>query len=343
MYVVTGGAGYFGQVIVKRLLERGNLVNVLDLNEPGLAHPRLKFSRGDIRDLKCVQEAMFGASVVFHCVAQVPLAKDKNLFWSVNRDGTHNILQAAVRVGVQRVVYISSSAVFGVPKSTPVKDETEPSPMEEYGRAKLAGERLCRDYLREGLNVVIVRPRTIVGHGRLGIFQVLFEWIYNGRNVPVLGRGNNLYQFVHSEDLASAVILAEAKGGIGEAYNIGAADFGTMRSTLEKLVVHAGTKSRVKSVPKSLAVAGMHLASDLGFSPLAPYHALMYGESMYFEGKKAELELGFKAHISQDQMIAESYDWYVANRDRILAGAGGRSHHQSTLRQGLLALVPYFI
>ena len=86
-------------------------------------------------------------------------------------------------------------------------------PVEEYGRAKLAGETLCWEYGRKGLDVSIVRPCTIVGHGRLGIFQILFEWIYQGKNIPVLSDGKNTYQFVHADDLAEACIQASTLKG----------------------------------------------------------------------------------------------------------------------------------
>ena len=340
--LVTGGAGYFGEVVVSRLLDRGDEVAVFDLNAPGLSHPRLTAFRGDVRDLDALKRATAGADVVYHNVAQVPLAKDNDLFWSVNRDGTRNVLEAALDAGVQRVVYTSSSAVFGVPKANPVTEATQPTPMEDYGQAKYAGELLCKEFEAKGLEVSIVRPRTIMGHGRLGIFQILFEWIFRGLNVPVLGRGDNLYQFIHANDLADACILAGGAPQSGT-YNIGANGFGTMRETLEEIIRHAGTRSRVKSVPKALAETGMRLTSALGVSPLAAYHALMYGESLYFDITKARTELGFSPKYSQSEMFAESYDWYVAHREDILSGRLGGSKHQSAVKQGILTVIPHLI
>lgn len=340
--LVTGGAGYFGQVIVAKLLERGEEVVVFDLNRPDCTHRRLNAMQGDIRDPAAVRKALQGVQAVYHNVAQVPLAKDRTLFWQVNRDGTENVLKAARAAGVERVIYTSSSAVFGVPRCNPVTEATEPSPMEDYGRAKLAGEQLCREYERNGLSVSIIRPRTILGHGRLGIFQILFEWIYRGLKVPVLGKGDNLYQFVHASDLADACILAcDAKRS--GTYNIGAAGFASMRQTLENVIRHAGTGSSVRSVSKRLAEIGMRATSALGLSPLAAYHALMYGESLYFDISLAQRELGYAPRYTQDEMFAESYDWYVAHRADILSGAHSGSRHQSALKQGLLRAIPYFI
>ena len=83
-----------------------------------------------------------------------------------------------------------------------------PKPMENYGKAKYKAEKICQNYISENLDIIIIRPRTILGHGRLGIFQILFEWIREGKNIPVLGKGDNIYQFVHADDLADAIILA---------------------------------------------------------------------------------------------------------------------------------------
>ncbi|WP_409190553.1 NAD-dependent epimerase/dehydratase family protein [Bradyrhizobium sp. RDM4] len=268
--LVTGGSGYFGQLLSKQLLEQGIHVRVFDLNLPHFSHPNLEFLKGTILDRAAVKQALSGVNRVFHNVAQVPLAKKVELFWAVNRDGTQIIVDESASAGVEKLIYTSSSAVFGAPKSSPVTDSTEPTPAEDYGRAKLAGEIICKIAMeRRGLDVAIVRPRTILGHGRLGIIQILFDWIERGLDIPVLGDGNNRYQFVHSDDLASACIAASNVKGFAE-YNIGAAEFGTMRELLQAVIDHAGSKSRIKSIPPGPAALAANLASALGLSPWAP-------------------------------------------------------------------------
>jgi nucleoside-diphosphate-sugar epimerase len=284
-----------------------------------------------------VRQACAGCAAAHHNVAMVPLAKDKQAFWSVNEGGTRILLAACLGAGVRKVVNTSSSAVYGAPPSNPVDDATPLRPGEEYGRAKLAGENLCREFAAKGLDVSIVRPRTIVGHGRLGIMQILFEWIRQGMNVPVLGKGDNLYQFVHADDLADACIRAGERPGPAT-YNIGAEQFGTMRQTLEGLIAHAGTGSRVVSLPFRPAVAAMKVTSALGWSPLGAYHSLMYGRSMYFDLTRAKADLDWAPRWGNVEMFRQSYDWYLANRERILAQRG-LSHHRSPVDQGVLKLV----
>jgi nucleoside-diphosphate-sugar epimerase len=334
-YLVTGGSGYFGALLVARLGPAE--CRVFDLHDAGDRDGATEFHRGDIRDPEAIAAAARGVEVIFHNVAQVPLAKDRGLFRTVNVDGTRNMLEAARHMGVRKVVATSSSAVFGAPKTNPVTEDTLREPGEAYGRAKHEGERLCGEHARRGLDVSIVRPRTIMGHGRLGIFQILFEWIREGRNVPVLGAGDNLYQFVHAEDLADACILAAGRPG-PRTYNCGTDRFGTMREVLETLCRHARTGSRVRSVPMAPAVWGMRATSALGLSPLGAYHALMYGRSMYFDISRATAELGWKPRWSNDEMFIQSYDWYCRNRDAVLA-ARGASHHRSAVKQGVLAVL----
>ncbi len=340
--LVTGGSGYFGSALVQRLLERGYRVRIFDLHAPEPAGPEVDFCPGDIRDASAISAALQDIDVVFHNVAQVPLAKDAKLFWSVNRDGTRNLLDACQAQRVRKVVYTSSSAIYGVPKTNPVTEQTAPSPMEEYGRAKLAGETLCRKSADLGLDVSIIRPRTILGHGRLGLFQILFEWIYEGKNIPVLDGGKNVYQFIHADDLAEACILAGEKPG-AEDFNCGATSFGTMREALENLCRHAGTGSRLKSLPMWLVEPAMNLSSALGVSPLGAYHSLMYGRSMYFDVSKATQLLNWKPKYSNDAMFVESYDWYVRNRDSVLKSDNRASRHRSPVKQGILAFLQKFL
>jgi nucleoside-diphosphate-sugar epimerase len=339
--LVTGGSGYFGSLLIRRLLDQGWGCRVFDLNDADDRPAAVEFARGDVRDRAALDGACAGVDVVFHNVAQVPLAKDRALFESVNVRGTELLLGAARAAGVRKVVHTSSSAVFGAPRTNPVTEETPPTPGEAYGRAKYEAEELCRAAAGEGLDVTIVRPRTILGHGRLGIFQILFEWIREGANVPVLGRGDNRYQFVHADDLAAACILAAGRRGPA-VYNLGTDHFGTMREALEALCAHAGTGSRVRSVPMTPAVWGMKVASALGLVPLGDYHALMYGRSLWFDTSRAERELGWRPRWSNADMFIDSYEWYLRHREDVVRRAVG-SHHRSAVKQGALALVKWLL
>ncbi|HEX4904848.1 MAG TPA: NAD-dependent epimerase/dehydratase family protein [Acidimicrobiales bacterium] len=332
--LITGGAGYFGTILTDLARARGDEVRILDLNEP---EPRagVECIVADIRDADAVRTACDGVEVVLNNVAQVPLAKDRDLFWSVNVAGTANVLVAARDAGVRKVVHTSSSAIFGIPDHNPVDESTPPKPLEAYGRAKTEAEALCRDAADAGLDVTIVRPRTILGHGRLGIMAVLFELVEAGAPVFVMGSGDNRYQLVHAEDLADAVLRAGDRPG-ATTYNIGATDFGTMRETLEALCAHAGTGSKVRSLPIAPARLGMKALSTAGLAPFAPYHWLLYSESLWFDTTKAQQELGWTPTHSNASMVIESYEWFRTHRDEAL---GNKSHHQSPVKLGVMKLL----
>jgi nucleoside-diphosphate-sugar epimerase len=339
--LITGGSGYFGSLLRDRLVARGQPVRVLDLADTADRPPAVEFIAGDIRDRARVAEACSGCDTVYHCVAQVPLAKDRKLFHTVNVGGTALLLDAARAASVRKIIYLSSSAVYGAPMANPVNEATPPMPGEAYGRAKLEGEALCRLAATQGADVTIIRPRTIMGHGRLGIFQILFEWIRTGYNVPVFGDGANIYQFVHADDLADACMLAASRPG-ASVYVCGTDRFGTMRSVLERLCAHARTGSEVRGVPMAPAVWAMHVAGALGLSPLGPYHALMYGRSLYFDISKARTELGWKPRFSNDDMFVQSYEWYLQNRE-VASLTDRASRHRSAVRQGILGCLKFLL
>lgn len=334
--LVTGGSGYFGSLLVARLVARGDAVRVLDIADAADRPDSVELVLGDIRDAGAVATAVAGCDTVFHNVAQVPLAIDPHLLRSVNVDGTRILLDQARQAGVGKVVHTSSSAVFGVPETNPVLPTTVPKPQEDYGHAKLAAEWACLAAAAEGLDVSIVRPRTILGHGRLGIFGILFDWIADGADPVVLGRGSNRYQFVHADDLAEACLLAGAVPGPG-IFNVGTDQFGSMFEALDHLCAHAGTGSQVRSLPAGPTAIAMRLSAAARLTPFAPYHWLMYGESMWFDIGHAFDGLGWRPRWSTDEMLAQSYDWYIANRAATDDPAA--SHHRRSSRQGALSLL----
>jgi nucleoside-diphosphate-sugar epimerase len=334
--LVTGGSGYFGMLMVERLRRAGHTVRVLDLNDADDRHPDVEFVQGDVRDPDVVQAAVGGVDLVFNNVAQVPLAKDPELLTTVNVDGTRNLLAAALEHGVRKVVHTSSSAVFGIPASNPVMPDTPPTPVEAYGRAKTEAEGLCRAFIDEGLDVTIVRPRTILGHGRLGIFGILFDWIADGADVFVLGDGSNTYQFVHADDLAEVCLLAAERPG-PMIVNAGTDRFDTMRGTLDAVCTHAGTGSRVRSLPARPASFAMQAAARLHLAPFAPYHWIMYSRSLWFDIEHARTALGWQPRFSNAEAMVDSYEWFLAHRHDETSSTA--SHHRSTAKQGALRVL----
>ena len=336
-HLVTGGSGFLGSLIARRLLERGEDVTVLDVWEDEQRPADVRYIQCDIRDRAGVGKAMAGIDVVHHNVALVPLAKSGSGFWEVNVDGSRIAAEEAARAGVSEFVHMSSSALFGVPDTLPITAATPARPVEAYGRAKLAGEMAVRRTLHAaGMPLVVIRPRTILGEARLGIFQILFQWIAENRNVYTIGRGNGGFQFVHADDLMDAYMLALDTQQPG-AYNVGTDRFGTLREALQNLIAHAGSRSRVRALPERLSITGLQALDRLHLSPLAPWHYLTYSHPFYFDMQPLH-ELGWRARYSNDEMLAQTFDWFVAN-PQWTTGQDDASPHRKAVPQKALALL----
>lgn len=322
--LVTGGSGFLGTEVTNRLIANNWDVTVFDLNKPN--QPEVKFIRGDIRDLAACKTAVRDIDVVFHNVAQVPLAKDKELFSTVNIDGAKAILDASADSGVKSFVMTSSSAVFGLPKNLPANKFPDLIPVEEYGIAKLAGEAQISDYHRSKMDISIVRPRTILSPGRLGLFSILFDWISKGLDVFVFGDGESPYQFIHASDLAAGLESSSGLHGFNT-LNLGANSFGTLRSDLEDLCKYANTGSRVRSIPAGLVRTPLLVASKIGLIPFATYQLLLYSQAMYFDSNDDWVTLKYAPQYSNQDCLRESYDWYKANQATFI-DSGELSVHQ---------------
>lgn len=339
-HLVTGGSGFLGNLIARRLHARGEQVRVLDIWEDPSRPQEIEFIKCDIRDGAAVAKAMQDVEVVHHNVALVPLTKAGTDFWSVNVEGSRLAVELAVKAGVKTFIHMSSSAIFGAPEQCPINNQSPYRPVEIYGRAKLAGELAVREICEKArLPLVVIRPRTILGEGRLGIFQILFQWISENRKIYVIGDGHQKFQFVHAHDLMDAYLLAMDAGKPG-VYNVGTNRFGTLREALEQVIAHARSKSRVASLPAGLTINTLRILDWLRLSPLAPWHYLTYHKPFYFDVQPL-LDLGWQPRYSNDEMFRESWEWFMANKNRLAAEAAA-SPHRSVVKQRLLGLLKKF-
>ena len=337
LHLVTGGSGFVGSNIARRLVARGEQVRVLDIWRSAELPPAAEFIHADINDAPAVAAAMQGVDYVHHNVALVPLNKAGSRYWTVNVEGTQVALDCAKKAGVKMFAHMSSSAVFGLPDIMPITNDTPREPIEIYGRAKKAGEDLVMRAMEQGFAACIIRPRTIIGTGRLGIFQILFEWIKDGANIYTIGKGEGLFQFVHCDDLSDTSIIAclDHKPGV---YTVGTDRYGTLKGDLEFLCAHAGTGSRVKSLPAGLAIGSLLMLDKMGLSPLSPWHYLTYHKPFYFDSEPVYRALNWRPQYSNREMMTSSYDWFVQNAASLKA-AKDSSAHKSPVRQGVLRIL----
>jgi nucleoside-diphosphate-sugar epimerase len=322
-WAISGGAGFLGLHLARRLLAEGHEVRSLDLvplDEPGLDVQEV---RGDIRDEAAARELVDGARILIHAAAALPIRGGRGEIRSVNVDGTLNLLSAASLAGVRRVVFISSTAVYGVPEKHPIEEDDPLDGVGNYGESKIEAEEVCRAFMRRGLDCVIIRPKTFIGPERLGVFEILFDWIREGRRIYVLGDGSNRYQLLAVDDLVDAIVRsASRRAAAGATINVGAKEFGTVRSDLQALIDHAGSLSRITPIPvrpAELVLRGLELAR---LSPLVEWHYKTAHRDSFVDVSRAEELLGWKPRLSNAEALIETYDWYLAHRDEVGSEAG---------------------
>src|SRR5689334_17677793 len=324
LYAISGGAGFLGLHLARRLLADGHEVRTLDvvpLDDPDLERS-VEELQGDMRDPGRVRGLVAGADVVVHAAAALPIQASRDSIRSVNVLGTEHVLHEARVADVRRVVFISSTAVYGVPEKHPIEEDDPLVGVGWYGESKLDAEALFRV---AAVETTIVRPKTFIGPERLGVFEILFDWIREGRRIYILGKGHNRYQLLAVEDLVEAIVrAATAPEAARETFNIGATEFGTVRSDLQALIDHAGSSSRLQPVPVKPAEVALRALELLRVSPLAEWHYKTAHRDSFVDVSKAERLLGWHPRLSNKDALIETYDWYLANRGRV--GSAGVTH-----------------
>jgi nucleoside-diphosphate-sugar epimerase len=339
LWAISGGAGFLGLHLARRLLADGHAVRTLDvvpLDEPELERS-VDELRGDVRDHAAARKLVEGADVLVHAAAALPIRGSRDEIAAVNVGGTATTLAAAREAGVRRAIFVSSTAVYGVPKVHPISEDAPLVGVGPYGESKIEAERVCREFAERGLDVVIIRPKTFIGPERLGVFEILFDWVHDGRRIYMLGDGSNRYQLLAVEDLVEAVVrAARADGVAGEAINVGAQEFRTVRSDLQSLIDHAHSTSRLTPVPAKPAEVALRALELARLSPLAEWHYKTAHRDSFVDVAKAERLLGWHARLSNADALCETYDWYLAHRDTL--GRAGTTHRVPWNQQALALL-----
>ena len=324
MNLITGGAGVTGIALANKFITLGEKIRILDCRQPTLTDKSMEFIQGDFRDSKTVETACKNIDIVFHLGALQPagsgqtrLKHKKEIYYETNVIGTQNILNSAAKANVRKIVYLSSSIVYGIPETTLFYETSTPSPIGEYGKSKLKAEELCLEfYAKKRLDVTILRPRTIVGSGRLGLFWILFNWIRQNRNIYIIGSGNNRFQFVHLDDIIDACILCQTKGS-GEILNLGAKNVDSVYNELTKLIRYAKSNSKIIRFNPAVMKCLLKTFNLFAMSPLVEEHYLVADKTFILDTSKAEKLLGWTPKYSNLDSLIHAYDWFIQNRGKI--------------------------
>jgi nucleoside-diphosphate-sugar epimerase len=337
-YLITGGAGFLGINLARYLMARGHAVTSLDVAE--FDYPerdRVCIVTGDIRDRAAVDRALEGARIVVHCAAALPLYAPAEIY-SVDIDGTRNVLEAAHARGVERFIHVSSTAVYGIPDHHPLVETDPLRGVGPYGQAKVLAEGLCLQYRKKGMCVPIIRPKSFIGPERLGVFALFYDWASDGHGFPMIGSGDNRYQFLDVEDLCEAIYLTATVDPVraSDTFNIGAKVFTTMKEDYQAVLDYAGFGKRVRGFPATPLIWTLRVLEALKLSPLYRWVYETAATDSFVSIGKAERVLGYAPKYSNKDALIRNYQWYLENRDRF-AGQSGVTH-RVPWKQGILAV-----
>ncbi len=341
--LVTGGAGFLGINLLRFLDAKG--YDLVSLDMADFTYPDMKekvfIVRGDIRDRATVERAMKGVDIVVHAAAALPLYSPEDIY-STDVEGTRTVLETARAHGVERVVHISSTAVYGIPDHHPLLESDRLVGVGPYGEAKILAEEVCLEFRKGGMIVPIIRPKSFVGPERLGVFALLFDWALDGRHFPMIGNGKNRYQLLDVEDLCQAIHLCMTLPAdkANDTFNIGAEEFATMREDYQAVLDRAGFGRRIKGFPAEPAIWGLRLLEKLRISPLYKWVYETASKDSFVSIDKAKRQLGFKPKYSNKDALLRNFQWYIDHRDSFAVQSG--ISHRAPWKQGALRLVKVF-
>jgi nucleoside-diphosphate-sugar epimerase len=339
--LVTGGAGFFGGVLVRTLTEKGHECVSIDLQEDDFEHPGYMAYQGDIRDLDTLNSifSKHPFDVIIHCAAILAHERSqRHMLWTSNVDGTRNIAEMAVKFGVPRIIFTSSNCLWGSGFDHPVSEEEPPCPVEKYGVTKLEGEKILFSYA-DRFSTFSIRCPTIVDEGRLGLLAILYEFIDEGRTVWTVGKGNNRYQFIYAKDLVDACISGFESDASG-VFNIGSDNVPTFAECYRSVIAEAGSKSRVKALPERLTKGIMKLTYNCGLSPLGPYQYRMISQNFVFDTSKIKRAINWMPTLTNEEMLLRAFKYYRENRDALKRRSDVSAHKQPA-KMGIIRLLKW--
>jgi nucleoside-diphosphate-sugar epimerase len=341
--LVTGGSGFLGINLIRYLYKKGYSIRNIDLVEfdyPDMVD-RIWSLKGDIRNKSELLLAMKGADLVVHCAAALPLYSKEEIF-STDVTGTRNVIEAAERLKIKRVIHISTTAVYGIPKKHPLYESSPLIGVGNYGHAKILAEKACLEGRKKGLVVPILRPKSFVGPERLGVMAIYYDWIRRRKNIPIVGSGKNRYQLLDVDDICAAIeaclTLPEKK--VNDTFNIGAKEFTTMKEDFGEVIKYAKTGKKIVPIPAAPLIFVLRALEFLRISPLYRWVYETAPKDSFVSIEKAEKKLRFRPKYSNKQALVRNYKWYIENLDKFENRSG--ISHRVPWKQGILKFVSWF-
>lgn len=318
--LVTGGTGFTGKALVRRLLDDGHQVVALDFQE-GLKTQELRdwgaeVVIGTVTDKEVVDRCMTGVEVVHHLAAAFrQLNVPNSYYWDVNVEGTRNVLEAARREKVKKFVYCSTCGVHGNVDNPPGNEESPINAADYYQQTKYEAEPIVKDYQQKGMETTILRPAAIYGPGDPERFFMIFKRVNKGM-FPMFGNGKTLYHPLYIDHLVDAHVLAQEPGkGVGEAYLIADEEYIEIETLVQKTAAALKVDVKIPHFPVTPVIIVGHICEKVCkpfkiTPPIFPRRVDWYRQNRAFSIDKAKRDLGYAPHISIDEGLGRTAAWY---------------------------------
>jgi nucleoside-diphosphate-sugar epimerase len=319
---VTGGTGFTGSHLVRRLLSRGHTVRVLD-SSPGLFADELKrggaeITIGSVTDAAVVDRLTAGAERVFHVAAvfrQINLPN--SVYYDINVTGTRIAAEAALRHRVAQFVYCSTQGVHGDIASPPGSEDSPIAPADYYQETKYLGEQAVAELVGQGLPATTLRPMAIYGPGDPARFLFLFRHARRGRFM-MFGNGQTFYHPLYIDNLVDAFELAGERPGRGDVYLIGDERYYTLNELVKAVGVSLGVDVKITHLPFAplwwASAACEAICTPFGIEPpLFRRRADWFRQNRAFSIDHAKRGLGYVPRINLATGLARTAEWYKGN------------------------------
>jgi 2-alkyl-3-oxoalkanoate reductase len=321
--LVTGGTGFTGKALVKRLLDDGHTVTALDYKEGHKTEELRRWGAevviGSVTDRDCVRRAVEGAEVVQHLAAAFrELDVPESHYDHVNVDGTRICLEEAHAAGARKFIYCSTCGIHGNVKNPPTDEEHNIAPADYYQSTKYKAEPVCLAFMQQtGLPVTIIRPAAIYGPGDPERFYMIFRRVARGR-FPMFGNGRTLYHPLYIDNLVDAFVLAmDSERGNGEAYLIADEEYVPIEDLVRRTARAMGVAVRIPHYPVWPLVIAGHVCETVCkplriAPPIFPRRVDWYRQNRAFDISKAKRDLGYRPAVGLDEGLRRTYAWYRA-------------------------------
>lgn len=318
--LVTGGTGFTGKALVRRLLNDGHEVVALDFQE-GLKTQEIRqwgaeVVLGSVTDKGVVDRCVQGVDIVHHLAAAFrQLDVPNSHYWEVNVQGTRNMLEAAFREKVKKFIYCSTCGVHGNVEHPPADENAPINAADYYQQTKYEAEPIVADFQKKGLKTVILRPAAIYGPGDPERFFMIFKRVKSGL-FPMFGDGTTLYHPLYIDHLVDAHVLAQQEGkGDGQTYLIADEHYIEIEGLVKKTADALNVPVRIPHLPIFPVIIAGHICEKVCkpfkiSPPIFPRRVDWFRQNRAFSIAKAKRELGYAPQISLEEGLRRTAQWY---------------------------------